>query len=117
MAVSAALLPQQLANLQQLCKQQPGSGSDASTSVLITHGSQDKELSRAKVEATVTAAEALGEQDCDATLAHCASCIYVCLFGRHHVAYSGWQVSAMMSRLRHAETALKKGTLCKQQVC
>ena len=58
-AVSAALLPQQLAELkkQQQQQQQPALGS---TPLLITHGSLDSELPRARVEATVAGAKALG---------------------------------------------------------
>ena len=66
-AVSAALLPQQLADLSQQQQQhwQPDkSAADSATSVLLTHGSQDRELSRADVEATVAAAQQLGGHCC-----------------------------------------------------
>lgn len=53
-AVSAALLPQQSAELR---KQQPAL---AGTPLLITHGSLDSELPRARVEATVVVAKELG---------------------------------------------------------
>ena len=60
-AVSAALLPQQLTELkeQQQQQQQPALGS---TPLLITHGSSDLELPRARVEATVASAKELGIQ-------------------------------------------------------
>lgn len=58
-AVSAALLPQQSAELkkQQQAQQQLAL---ASTPLLITHGSLDSELPRARVEATVVVAKELG---------------------------------------------------------
>lgn len=58
-AVSAALLPQQSAELkkQQQAQQQPALGC---TPLLITHGSFDSELPRARVEATVVVAKELG---------------------------------------------------------
>lgn len=59
-AVSAALLPQQLADLKQH-RHTPAVGTV--TPLLITHGSQDLELPRATVEATVAAAKQLG-MDC-----------------------------------------------------
>ncbi|KAL3131160.1 hypothetical protein ABBQ38_000465 [Trebouxia sp. C0009 RCD-2024] len=56
-AVSAALLPQQLAELKQQ-RHQPGACS--ATPLLITHGGQDLELPRSRVDATVATAKQLG---------------------------------------------------------
>ena len=56
-AVSAALLPQQLAELKQ---QWHPTAAGTATPLHITHGSQDLELPRARVEATLAAAKQLG---------------------------------------------------------
>lgn len=66
-AVSAALLPQQLTELkkQQQEQQQLALGS---TPLLITHGSLDTEVPRARVEATVVAARQLGRPYSSASL-------------------------------------------------
>lgn len=70
-AVSAALLPQQLAELknhqQQQQQQQPAL---VSTPLMITHGSLDLELPRARVEATVAGAKALGIHGSSASTDH-----------------------------------------------
>ena len=67
-AVSAALLAQQLTELKQQLQQQPQQQPQqqqqqpalGSTPLLITHGKLDLELPRARVEATVTSANELG---------------------------------------------------------
>lgn len=73
-AVSAALLPQQSAELK---KQQLAL---SSTPLLITHGSLDLELPRARVEATVAAAQNLGMpcSSASASVAIIQSCSRVC---------------------------------------
>ena len=56
-AISAALLPQQLYSLQQ---RQSSAGKADTTSILITHGSKDSELPRQDIDATVKAAKQAG---------------------------------------------------------
>lgn len=67
-AVSAALLPHQLADLMQK-QQQHQLAVGTTTPLLITHGSQDMELPRGKVEATVAGAKQLGMHCCTVSAA------------------------------------------------
>ena len=57
-AVSAALLPQQL---QDLSQGKSLAGKDQPTPILITHGSKDADLPRQSVDLTVQAAKQAGE--------------------------------------------------------
>lgn len=76
-AISAALLPQQLQSLQQ---QQSSAVTADATPILITHGSKDSELPREDVDVTVRAAKQAGKNSSVCMQYHACS-------GTTHILY------------------------------